>query len=176
MRTFLALPFAMIFSVLLSVLLWGCGFHLRGVQQFPPELKKIYIQTKSPNTTMVLSLHQLLVDNGVTLVSSPKEASSILELSDVSSSEQGVSLLGAGQATMNRLTDSVTYSLRDVHTGTVVKGPEVVSFSENYSTNASLILSSNYQSSDISHVLDQKIASAIFTALTKVSFNETSTS
>jgi outer membrane lipopolysaccharide assembly protein LptE/RlpB len=126
---------------------------------------------------MVLSLHQLLLDNGVTLVSSPKDASVILELSDVTQAQQGVSLLGAGQATMNRLTDSATYVLREAQSGKVIKGPEVINFSENYSTNASLILSSNYQQDAISHTLDQQIAGAIFTALSRVSVSdETSTS
>jgi LPS-assembly lipoprotein len=167
MRLFNYLFLFFFWSLFLSLFLslGGCGFHLRGIQKFSPGFKSLYIQTKSPNSTMVLSLHQKLIDNGLVLVSSPEDASMILELSDVSQTQQSISLMGGGQATINRLTDSVSYTLRDAHSHKVLKGPEILSFSQNYSTNASLILSNNYQSNDISRGLDQQLAQAIFDAM-----------
>jgi hypothetical protein len=55
--------------------------------------------------------------------------------------------------------------LRDAKTHQILKGPETLSFSQNYSTNASLILSNNYQSNDISLGLDRQLAEGIFNAL-----------
>ncbi len=160
---------AILFGFFLSMLLVlsGCGFHLRGIQKFSSDLKAIYIQTPAPNSPMVQALHQMLVDNGLVLVNAPEKASVILEISEVSQTQQSVSLMGGGQATMNRLTDSASYTLRDAKTHEILKGPETLSFSQNYSTNASLILSNNYQSNDISRGLDRQIAEGIFDALSR---------
>ena len=172
-----------LFFFLMFGFLVGCGFHLRGVEHFPPPLQSMFIETKYPNTPVVLNLRDKLMDNGVVLTSSPAQALTILELSQLSISDQAISLLGAGQASIHQLTDSLTYTLRDAKTRKVLLGPITLYKSRNYSTNASLILSDDYVSNQISHALQKEIASGIFAGLSRVDSNvlrdsshETSTS
>lgn len=160
----------------LGLMLSGCGFHLRGVEHFPPALRAMFIETKYPNTPMVLRLREQLMDNGVVLVPSKNQSLTVLELSDLSTDDQAISLLGAGQASIHRLTDSVTYTLRDASTQKVLAGPQTIRVSRNYSTNASLILSDSYEADQISLALQRELASGVFAGLSRVEIHETAAS
>ncbi len=150
-------------------ILSGCGFHLRGVESFPSPMRSMMIESKYPNTPAVLNLREKLVTNGIVLTTSPSQAKTILELSDLSTSDQAISLLGAGQASTHRLTDTLTYTLREAGTMRILAGPETIQMSRNYNSNASLILSDDYIANDMSKSLQQEVASEIFDRLSRIS-------
>jgi LPS-assembly lipoprotein len=151
-----------------AIFLTGCGFHLRGVEHFPAPLRSMMIETKHPNTPMILSLRSDLKNNGVVLVDNRQDALTILSVSDVQMDDQAVSLLGAGQASIHRLTDTVTYTLRDASTDQILLGPKTIRVSGHYSTNASLILSNEYVANDIGDRLQKELAAGVFEGLSRV--------
>jgi LPS-assembly lipoprotein len=150
-----------------AIFLTGCGFHLRGVEHFPPPLRSMMIETKHPNTPMMLKLRSDLKNNGVVLVENRQDALTILSVSDVRMDDQAVSLLGAGQASIHRLTDTLTYTLRDALTGQILFGPKTIRVSQHYSTNASLILSNEYVANDIGERLQEELAAGVFDGLSR---------
>jgi LPS-assembly lipoprotein len=71
--------------LLAALLLTGCGFHLRGQAQLPPELAVTHIKAPSPGpgsppSAMLNSLRQLLLANRVEVVATPERATAILEI------------------------------------------------------------------------------------------------
>lgn len=59
---------------LLTVALTGCGFHLRGAPDIPPEMARTYIATDDPYSLFYRKLEDRLRENGVQLVDSSTAA------------------------------------------------------------------------------------------------------
>lgn len=52
----------------------GCGFHLRGTQNLPPQLHTLYLDIEKPDSPLSQSVRALLLSLHITLVSSPSAA------------------------------------------------------------------------------------------------------
>lgn len=64
--------------LLLSLLLAGCGFHLRGAPDIPPEMASTYIDTGDRYSLFYRKLKERLEQTGVKLVDSPAAATAQL--------------------------------------------------------------------------------------------------
>jgi LPS-assembly lipoprotein len=64
--------------LLLLPLLAGCGFHLRGAPDIPPEMARTYIDTEDRYSLFYRKLSEQLQQTGVRLVDSPAAATAQL--------------------------------------------------------------------------------------------------
>lgn len=65
-------------GVLLALVLAGCGFHLRGAPDIPPEMARTYIDTEDRYSLFYRKLSRHLEQSGIELVDSPEEATAEL--------------------------------------------------------------------------------------------------
>lgn len=63
---------------LLALVLAGCGFHLQGAPDIPPEMARTYIDTEDRYSVFYRKLSERLEQSGVELVDSPGEATAEL--------------------------------------------------------------------------------------------------
>jgi LPS-assembly lipoprotein len=150
------------------LLLAGCGFHLRGVLKLPPELDSTYIQSDAPNSEFTQILQRLLIANHINVVNTPKEATAILTLSDVSSSNALTSISGGAQAGQYTLYGSVQFSVIDAKTKRVLIKPTLVENTTTFNSNATQALSTQTKINDLMSVLQNEMAQNIVNQLTKI--------
>ena len=67
-------------AMLLIILISGCGFHLRGSAELPPELSRTQITGVSPYSGFAINLRQQLRANGVETVEDQQQATAILRI------------------------------------------------------------------------------------------------
>ncbi len=67
-------------SSLSFLLLSGCGFHLRGVVDLPPDVSTIHIQTKDRYSPFYRELVAMIRTNGVELSAGPASADAVIEI------------------------------------------------------------------------------------------------
>jgi len=61
-------------SILVLILLAGCGFQMRGAATMPPEMTRTYIETSDRYSLFYRQLRASLIRSGVDIVDSPAEA------------------------------------------------------------------------------------------------------
>lgn len=72
-----------IFSIVLAaalIALPGCGFHLQGVTQLPPELSAVYLEVPDPASDLAFQLRRSLEASGVTVVGRRDQATAVLSM------------------------------------------------------------------------------------------------
>ena len=70
-------------GILLTLLLTGCGFQLRGQASLPPEMRVTYVQTPSgltPPGSISRQLPLALAGNGVTITRDPTQATATITI------------------------------------------------------------------------------------------------
>lgn len=134
MRIFLVL--------LLTMLLTSCGFHLQGPMPLAPPLKKLYLKAQDPYGQLARNLKDYLRMSGVTLVSSPSEATAILAITSQDASQHFLSVNGTEQTRQYNLVVSVTYEIT-TPTGELLAGPESLSESKPITIQSNQILGSS---------------------------------
>lgn len=69
---------------LMALLLVGCGFHLRGQVEWPPQLRVIYLQSQlgigAPPGMLSRKLPTVLASNGITITRDPAQATAIITI------------------------------------------------------------------------------------------------
>lgn len=101
----------LVLPVLLPVLLYGCGFHLRGQYQLNPALEKTWVQTAAENSELVRQLRRQLRASGVALVKSADQASAVLRLSDEKQTRRVVSVDARGRAREYQISYSISFEV-----------------------------------------------------------------
>lgn len=133
-KTLLAL-----FFIFLTIPLSGCGFHLRGYEPLPPQLKVIYLQTSEPYSAFIKQLKKTLYDVGVLLTENSDQSAVTLEINSAILTQTPTNFGSNGQVTTYLLTYTVTFQLLDRH-GKTILGPESVTTTSNYSITSNQIL------------------------------------
>lgn len=82
----------------------GCGFHLRGTTQVPPELKKLQLTGSDPYGPLTRSVRQQLRLNNVTILENGSAEIPILRLIRSSENKDTVSVFQDGKAAERQLT------------------------------------------------------------------------
>ncbi|MBS9433782.1 LPS assembly lipoprotein LptE [Photorhabdus hainanensis] len=82
----------------------GCGFHLRGTTQVPPELKKLQLTSGDPYGPLARSVRQQLRLNNVTILEDGSADTPILKLIGSSENKDTVSVFQDGKAAERQLT------------------------------------------------------------------------
>lgn len=104
--------------MLMVLMLTGCGFQLRGVEDL--SFSTLYMQGKKISINKALK--KSLAVNGVTVVSNPEKAELLLEMVNESSEQNILSLSGTGKVREFELLYRVTFRLRNPDSETW--GPE----------------------------------------------------
>lgn len=99
--------------ILVSALLTGCGFQLRGSVELPPVLRSTLLQAKDPWEGVAAALRIELESSGARITTQADESTAILRL-DNERSQRGVLSVGRdGKASEYELFEEVTFSLQD---------------------------------------------------------------
>lgn len=128
------------FSVfLLSLLLAGCGFHLRGYEPIPCQLRILYLQTDQPYSPLSKKIKQTLQSVGICVVPTRQQAPITLQIL-CSDFAQAITNVGSsGQVTTYLLTQTISYQLTDSNCR-VIQCPQTASTTRTYSIAANQIL------------------------------------
>jgi LPS-assembly lipoprotein len=132
-----SLKLFLIASLLLS--LTACGFHLRGHEPLPPQLRTLYLESSDPYGEFTKQLQQVFRSIGVTLVQTSQAAPVTLQILSESTGQQFAGQGVSGLVTTYVLSANATYQLLDAHGG-VVQAPQTVTTTRNYTVNSNQVL------------------------------------
>lgn len=116
--------------LVVTLLLTGCGFTLRGVTPLPPELRTLVLASAQPDGDFEREVRRALQNNGVRLVDSGSDYRLVLGGEGIS--ERTLSVNANARSGEYELALRVEYDLR--HAGSVVSGPNLLSTTRVYLT------------------------------------------
>lgn len=148
------------FSLLLFLFLAGCGFHLQGQLQLPPQLQNVYVQAPDQYGYLVRTLNQYLKASHVQLAPSALEASTILSITQDSTEENLLSVSGTQQTRQYNLSVTVTFVITDAKGRTLV-GPQTLTESRVITIQSNQILGSSNEANLYYQQMRRSLASAI---------------
>lgn len=138
-----------VLSVLfLSLMLAGCGFHLRGPVLLAPPLKNLYIQSADPYSQLVLNLKQSLTLSGVSFATRPDEATTVLEILRDETSDQLSSVGTTQQTRQYTLTLIVTMQIT-TPSGKVLVPPTTMSKFQTITIQSNQVLGGSNEESNL---------------------------
>lgn len=161
-------------GLLSTLLLAGCGFHLRKGMTLSNVVQPIYIDAASPNSPLVQLIENQLEANNIVLTQSSKTAKLILHISKIQSNTQLTSLRGGSEAGQYTVTTSLTISATDEKGQPLIK-PNTITQQRSYSSNATQTLSSNYTSTDITDNMQQSLANQVLSQVAAIGSDDQST-
>jgi LPS-assembly lipoprotein len=148
------------FTLLLTVFLAGCGFHLQGETQLAAPLHRMYLQSSDPYGQRSRSLEQDLKISKVQLVSSPLQASTILNIQRDSTSQDLLSVSGTQQTRQYNLTVTVIFEITD-QKGRSIMSPQTLSESRTITVQSNQILGSSNEANLFYQQMRREIAHSI---------------
>lgn len=127
--------------VVLCTSLSACGFHLRGREALPPQLKTLYVDA-APYSPLTLSLKQTLKSAGVNVVDSAKESPLTLQILSENFNQQLINISANTFVKSYKLTYIVQFQLVN-KSQTVIYGPVSVQDISSFVSSDTQILGSN---------------------------------
>lgn len=106
--------------LLITLMLMGCGFHLRGTADLPPALHVLYLNLDNPYDPVAVGVKETLLGLNVTLVEQPQQAPYSLHLSKSIASNTQPTISDITLATTITFTRSITVSLTDNRTNKII--------------------------------------------------------
>lgn len=156
--------------ILAVPVLTSCYFHFQQSKTLAQPLHKLYIQTADPYGSLERILKQLLKASKVTLVNSPAEASSILNIIQTINTSQLLSVSSTQQTRQYKLVVTVTYEITD-RKGIVLVPAESISESRITTEQSNQILGSSNEASLFYLQMRQTLARAILNRLSSKQVN-----
>ncbi len=120
------------------LLLAGCGFHLRGAPDIPPEMARTYIDAKDRYSLFYRKLEDQLRDTGVQLVDSPGQATAELR---ILADETGRRVLSVSARNLPREYEvyyTILFSIRSG--GSVLMEPQLKTLTRDYTYDETQVL------------------------------------
>jgi len=156
----------------LTLVITSCGFHLSGQVQLAPPLHRMYIQSADPYSQLVRNLTQALKLSQVTVVPTPAEASTILNILSETESQQLLSVGGTQQTRQYSLVLSVVFQVTD-NTGKMLVPPQTATQSTVITITANQVLAG---SNEADNLYNQMRRSIVFDILYRLSSKSTTKS
>lgn len=153
-------------ALLLSVLLAGCGFHLRRAPELPPQMRNLYIVSEGHNADLIRELRRGLESGTTTLAEDPTQAGATLSIINVIHSSQPLVLNSLGQPLVYQVGYSVEYTL--VAGQVVLIPPEYRTLTRNYNYSVANTISDQEQEKVLYNVLAREMAQLIIFRLQAV--------
>lgn len=94
---------ATLMVLLLSLLLGGCGFHLRGQTAFVLPFQTLYVKSPNNYASFINDLKRAIEVNGVEITDAPEQAQLTLDIVSEATDKQILSLSGSGRVLEYRL-------------------------------------------------------------------------
>lgn len=121
------MPRSLLLAVLaFSLLLSGCGFHLRGALPLPEVMARTYV-TGGGGSAFYYEVENALLNAGAEVVDSADEASAVLTLHSQRLERRVLSLDPEGRAAEYELVLGLVFSLRDQADGTLLADNQRIS-------------------------------------------------
>lgn len=159
-----------IFLFLSIGLLGGCGFHLRGETPVAPPLQRLYLQTQDPYGDLARDIRQYMKSSNITLVNSPLEAATILEVLREDHNEQLVSIGGSQLTRQYNLVLSVNFQINSPQGVTLVP-PQAVSETRSITIQSNQILGGSNEETNLYQQMRRAI---VFDIMSRLSSTEVS--
>lgn len=125
---------------LLTITLTGCGFHLRGHEPLPPQLKVLFLQTAKPFSKLTKDLQRVFHRSGVLLTCSSHNAPITLQIMADNFTQSTSSIGSSGQVTTYILNYTILYQLLD-SSGHVLVPPQTITSARSYAITSNQLLS-----------------------------------
>lgn len=120
----------------------ACGWHLRGAQPIPEELKTLHLSVPGEYAQLKRTLKRSLRTFGVNVQEQAGDAPLSLEVIELDNHRRTVSTSSRGKDAEYELTTYLTYQLKDKQ-GTVLLGPETISTERIYLFDPNRVASSS---------------------------------
>ena len=125
-------------TVLLLLLLSGCGFHLQSALTTPAVLERTYLATENTHSQFYRELRSRLRAAGVILVESPAEATATLLILVDETDQRVLSVSARNVPTEYEVYYSVEYELFSGETSLLA--PQMLTLTRDYTYNENLVL------------------------------------
>lgn len=158
-----------------TLLLIGCGFHLRGQANLPPQLHHIAIASNTPYSLLASQLRQTLQNMHIAINENPNTAPLTIKLLTDDFNQAATGTGATNQLTNYTLTYTVTYQLLEQHGEALTEPRQIVvnrSFTANNnqmlgSSNEQVLLQQDMRRDAILQILNQLNSKTVLTAITK---------
>ena len=152
-------------TLLLSLMLAGCGFHLREPLSLAKPLQNIYVQSRDPYGDLVRNIKQDLRMSGVHLAASPQEASTILNITQEIQSQDLLSINSSQQTRQYNLRLAVTFEITDIH-GKILLDPQTVTEIRPLTLQSNQILAGSNQATQLYQDMRRSLTYSLMNRLT----------
>ena len=108
-----------------SLLLVGCGWHLRGNYIFPASMEKLYLKGTARYSELGVAIHSALAGTNSHLVESPGQAMAILHILSDKSEQRVLATDSSGRASEYEVSYLLRYTLVDSKGVTLVSEQQI---------------------------------------------------
>lgn len=154
----------LLFTLLLVLALASCGFQLRGVADLPAVMDQTYVQIQDRYGEFGRSLERKLRANNVQVVSTPAEASAILDIMQARFIREAASFSGDALISELRLTYRVEFRLLDAQ-GQPLSGRNEVVLFRDYSFDSDAVLASQSEEEFLREDLEAMMSTEVIIRL-----------
>lgn len=125
----------------LIIFLSACGWHLRGNEPLPDNLRILHLQTADPNSELSRSLKRALTTLGTTFKPMAQKPPLSLSISKLSEQRRSVSTGSRGKDAEYALISSISYQVKN-SAGKITAGPTTLSVEKVYLFDSNNVLGS----------------------------------
>ncbi len=147
-----------------SLLLLGCGFHLRGQVELAPPLKHLYLETREPYSELSRNLKQSLTASHVILTETPQQADTILEIISDNESQQLLSVGGTQQTRQYNLILTVAFQVK-TSAGKIILPTQTISENQPITIQADQVLGGSNEQNNLYHQMRRAIVNTLMMRL-----------
>ena len=158
------LPALMMIALLLSALVSGCGFQLRGAANLPEEMSTTWVNIPDSSSAFVRELELLLRGNGVTLAEGPGEGVAELRITRDRITRRALTISGDARVREFELVFDLQFSLVGP-SGDVLLGPESLRLERDFQFDEQAILGATTEEELLREDLRRSMAAALIRRL-----------
>ncbi|WP_100551311.1 LPS-assembly lipoprotein LptE [Caedibacter taeniospiralis] len=159
----------LLFILLFTGILYGCGFHLRGWNEGMPKfMQKIYVSYSGSEFGFINLLNSIITSTGAKLVDSSQNADIIIHIKSATQSRRLVGITGGASSNDYILSYNVGYDILNNKNQVILKD-QSNSEQQAYTTNATQQLSNNSQQQLIYNNLQSQVANNIIMQIQSIS-------
>lgn len=162
--TFARLPAVMTIVVVLSGLVAGCGFQLRGAANLPEVMSTTWVNVPDPSGAFARELELLLRGNGVTLAEGPGEGIAELRIMRERITRRALTISGDARVREFELVFDLRFSLVG-DAGDVLLGPESLRQERDFQFDEQAILGATTEEELLREDLRRSMAAALIRRL-----------
>jgi LPS-assembly lipoprotein len=157
------LPLLLPLTVLLALLLPGCGFHLVGRTPLPEALKSAYVQAGDQQSDFVQSLRKALLRSGARPVDRQEDASAVVHVLKDVVARRVLSVSATNQPNEYEVTYSVRFSVS--RADQELLPPQDVAATRSYSFDERLLLAKEHEEAILRQAMAQDLADIVMRQL-----------